>query len=149
MKERKQSRLENLIEDKVRPFLANLGYSLVETGFANIKGGSKVTLFLYSKSNMSVDDLARLSRKISPVLDELDFLKNDYLLELSSPGITRVFKSLREFDIFKGHTVKIVKDKEILIGECRGIENDYLLLMINNEINKINLESINKAKLYG
>ena len=149
MKERKQSSLENLIENKVQPFLANLGYSLVETEFANIKGSSKVTLFLYNKSDMSVDDLARLSKKISPVMDELDFLKNDYLLELSSPGITRVFKNLKEFDIFKGHIIQIVKDQEILIGECRGIENDNLLLLINNEIKQINLESINKAKLYG
>lgn len=55
--------------------------------------------------NTGLNDCERMSRALEPTLDEADILPDTYVLEVSSPGISRQLVSDREFISFKGFAV--------------------------------------------
>jgi ribosome maturation factor RimP len=55
--------------------------------------------------NTGLNDCERMSRALEPTLDQVDILPDTYVLEVSSPGISRQLISDREFISFKGFAV--------------------------------------------
>ncbi len=75
-----------------------------------------------------VDDCARVSRAIDPVLDEIDAIEGEYALEVSSPGIDRPLVRAKDFARWAGHEVKIELEKPIegrkrFTGKLEGIDD--------------------------
>src|SRR3954470_18048412 len=62
---------------------------------------------------LTLDDCARLSRRISELLDEVDPIEHAYRLEVSSPGIDRPLTRLSDFDDWKGHEARIVLEEKV------------------------------------
>ena len=60
-----------------------------------------------SDGAMGVEDCARFSRAISPVLDVADPITTEYNLEVSSPGIDRPLTRPGDFANWTGHEVRI------------------------------------------
>ena len=83
---------------------------------------------------MTIEDCARLSRRISERLDELEASGNDpfdhaYRLEVSSPGIDRPLTRLKDYDDWKGHEARIhphapVDGRKQLSGDLIGTDGD-------------------------
>jgi ribosome maturation factor RimP len=70
---------------------------------------------------LTLDDCARLSRRLSERLDELDPIETAYRLEVSSPGIDRPLTRPRDFDDWKGHEARItLAEKQDGRREFRG-----------------------------
>lgn len=86
---------------------------------------------------LTLEDCARLSRRLSERLDELDPIDNAYRLEVSSPGIDRPLTRLKDFDDWKGHEAKIslaekLNDRKQFTGELTGTEGDDILIEVPN-----------------
>ncbi|UBF25335.1 ribosome maturation factor RimP [Kovacikia minuta CCNUW1] len=64
----------------------------------------------------SLEDCEQMSRALEPILDADEILPDAYVLEVSSPGISRVLTSDREFVSFKGFPV-IVTTSEPYAGQ--------------------------------
>ncbi|MFB2833367.1 ribosome maturation factor RimP [Floridanema evergladense] len=88
----------------------------------------------------SLDDCERMSRALETSLDASDVIPDAYVLEISSPGISRHLSSDREFISFKGFTV-LVNTSEPYEGksEWRGklIERDETSVYLNQKGRKI------------
>jgi ribosome maturation factor RimP len=86
---------------------------------------------------LTLDECARLSRRISEVFDALeaegrDPINHAYRLEVSSPGIDRPLTRLQDFDDWKGHEARIVlgeklEGRKVFSGVLTGIEGDEVL----------------------
>jgi ribosome maturation factor RimP len=63
-----------------------------------------------------LDDCERMSRALEERLDATDIIPDTYVLEISSPGISRQLSTDREFISFKGYAV-IVKTSEPFEGQ--------------------------------
>ncbi|GET39058.1 ribosome maturation factor RimP [Microseira wollei] len=59
------------------------------------------------EQDTSLDDCERMSRALEAALDATDIIPDAYILEISSPGISRHLSSDREFISFKGFPVLI------------------------------------------
>ncbi len=57
------------------------------------------------EQNTGLDDCERMSRALEASLDATDLIPDAYVLEVSSPGISRILTSDREFISFKGFAV--------------------------------------------
>ena len=87
---------------------------------------------------LTLDDCARLSRRLSAVLDELeaegrDPIEHAYRLEVSSPGIDRPLTRLKDYDDWKGHEARIVlaeklEGRKVFSGNLTGSEGDQVLV---------------------
>ncbi len=87
---------------------------------------------------LTLDDCARLSRRLSEMLDGLeaegrDPIESAYRLEVSSPGIDRPLTRLNDFDDWKGHEAKIslaekLNGRKQFTGELLGTEGEDIMI---------------------
>jgi ribosome maturation factor RimP len=87
---------------------------------------------------LTLEDCARLSRRISDLLDEAEAEGRDpvphaYRLEVSSPGIDRPLTRLKDYDDWKGHEARIVlaeklDGRKVFSGVLTGREGETVLV---------------------
>lgn len=86
---------------------------------------------------LTLDDCARLSRRLSEVLDEADPIEEAYRLEVSSPGIDRPLTRLKDFEDWKGHEARIslreaLDGRKQFTGDLIGVEGDTIRIEVQN-----------------
>ena len=85
---------------------------------------------------------------MSLLLDSQDPIKGSYRLEVSSPGLTRRLKTLKEFDHFTGRRVKIHTKEGIVRGTIKGLAGDNeLFIDIDGSEILLHMQDIIKANL--
>jgi ribosome maturation factor RimP len=142
-----------VIEKLIEPSARELGYDLVRV---RLQGGQRTVLQIMAERQdrraMVVEDCARLSRRISAVLDEADPIAQDYTLEVSSPGIDRPLMKPADFERFAGHEVKIELETPMagckrFQGAIAKVESDRVALEIDANTVSFPLSQIRSAKL--
>jgi ribosome maturation factor RimP len=112
------------------------GLSLVRVKM--IGGTSDPTLQVMAERpdtrQLSLEECARLSRRLSDLLDTLeeqgaDPIEDSYRLEVSSPGIDRPLTRLEDYDDWKGHEARIhphepYEGRKQLSGDLIGTDGD-------------------------
>ena len=98
------------IEDKVtllvEPLLAGTTLELVDVEYVQEREWY-LRIFIDKPGGVGIEDCEQLSRTVEPVLDEVDFLKQAYYLEVSSPGLDRVLRREKDFVRYAGKLVDI------------------------------------------
>ncbi len=99
---------ERRLLDLIRPVADGLGMEIVRL---RVQGGRRPHLQVMAEraggAPTDVEDCARLSRALSPVLDAADPIPEAYLLEVSTPGIDRPLTRPGDFARWTGHAAKI------------------------------------------
>jgi ribosome maturation factor RimP len=141
----------------IEPEAKALGFALVRV--AMIGGTSDPTLQVMAERpdtrQLTIDDCADLSRRISEKLDGMEAEGRDpidgaYRLEVSSPGIDRPLTRARDYADWTGHEARLKLAEEgakPLSGTIKGIDNDIVLLATPKGDREIPFESIASAKL--
>jgi ribosome maturation factor RimP len=96
-----------MLDELVAPAVEAAGYRLVRL---RLMGGKRKTLQVMAErpdGGMDVEDCAALSRAVSEVLEAADPLADEYVLEVSSPGIDRPLTALEDFARFAGHEARV------------------------------------------
>src|SRR3712207_4684892 len=102
---------------------------------------------------LSLEDCARLSRRLSERLDELAPTEHAYRLEVSSPGIDRPLTRLQDFADWKGHEAKISLKEKIdgrkqFPGDLLGFEGDRVVIEVQGiGETRLPFDHIHSAKL--
>lgn len=97
----------SLVADLVEPLLTGSGHELYDVVM------SAATLHVYVAGTVDLDELARLTRDISDVLDDADPIADRYTLEVSTPGLERTLRTARHFAAAIGEKVKIKTNPDI------------------------------------
>ncbi|HEY0147909.1 MAG TPA: ribosome maturation protein RimP [Allosphingosinicella sp.] len=89
---------------------------------------------------LTLEDCARLSRRLSDLLDEAeaegrDPIPHAYRLEVSSPGIDRPLTRLKDYSDWTGHEARIVlaeklDGRKVFAGNILGTEGDTVLVEV-------------------
>ena len=114
---------------------------------------SNQTLRIYIDKNegISVEDCERVSKHVSKVLDaENDFSEN-YLLEVSSPGLDRKFFYKEQYKDYLNEPLKVTffdtHNKKTIKGHLQHADTDFITLELKDEIKEIAFSSIIQANL--
>jgi len=102
------------LQDLLEPVISELGYETVRImtiGQANPT--LQIMIDKLDGSDIVVEDCAKVSRRISEVLDETDPIKDKYNLEVSSPGLDRPLTKPEHFKRFAGYEAKVETDELI------------------------------------
>ncbi|UCE01651.1 MAG: ribosome maturation factor RimP [Candidatus Latescibacterota bacterium] len=92
---------------RIEEHVESLGFECVDMLFA-LEGGRRILrIVLDSSGGVVLDECARVSRELGPILDECTDLPAGYYLEVSSPGINRPLTKPAHFERFKGERVKV------------------------------------------
>lgn len=115
------------------PVIEALGYRLVRVIVSNRDGGTLQVMAENSNGQIDVNQLTRISRDLSPLLDAHDLISDRYFLEVSSPGIDRPLVRPSDFKNWVGYEVKL-KVRQAIDGQKRfrgfieGFENNEVLI---------------------
>ena len=103
----KRETYEMKTEELLKPIIAENNFELVDVEF--VKEGSNWYLRAYidKEGGITVDDCELVSRALSDLLDEKDFIDEAYILEVSSPGLGRPLKKDKDFVRSIGEEVEI------------------------------------------
>ncbi|HYJ58347.1 MAG TPA: ribosome maturation factor RimP [Methyloceanibacter sp.] len=121
------------IADLAEPVLEELGFRLIRVKVSGRDGGTVQVMAERPSGEMTVEDCATISRRLSPVLDAYDPIPGRYRLEVSSPGIDRPLVRPSDFALWAGHEAKL-ELKELVDGRKRfrgvieGVEQDEVRL---------------------
>ena len=143
-----EERVEGLIKSKVK----DLGYELYDVQYSKEGKDYFLRVFIDKQEGIDLEDCEKVSNEINPLLDEADYIKEMYFLEVSSPGIERVIRKEKHFEVAKGKEVEvklfkpIEKQKEFVGILEKWDENTVYLQIEENEI-QIERKNISLMKL--
>ena len=128
--------------------LAGAGLFLLELSVSKNRGTIIIKAVIYSPAGTGTEECTKAHRLILPHV-QLNFDVQNPVIEISSPGIDRIIKSNREWNAFKGKTIKILlNDRDDWIsGTLVGFENDVIHFTGKNGLMNIELASVAKARL--
>lgn len=123
------------VADLAEPVLEELGFRLVRVKVSGRDGGTVQVMAERTEGQMTIDDCAAISRKVSALLDARDPMPGGYRLEVSSPGIDRPLVRPSDFSASIGHEAKVelkelVDGRKRFRGRIEGVENGEALLRI-------------------
>ncbi len=143
----------------IEPEANTLGLRLVRVGFFG--GKSDPTLQVMAERpdtrQLTLDDCAVLSRRLSEILDALDGTADDpideaYRLEVSSPGIDRPLTRLSDYADWAGHEARLklvepIEGRKMFDADLTGIDDDAVLVVAKHGQMRIPFAEIASAKL--
>jgi len=100
-------KLDDKIIGEIERIVAALGAELYEAKYFFSGKTAVLRVFADTPSGITLDECSAISKKISLCLDEIDFSKGAYTLEVSSPGITRMLVSVRDFERVVGKELSV------------------------------------------
>ena len=105
------------------------------------------------QGGISLDECEAISRKISNKLDESDPISENYILEVSSPGIERRLRTLEHFQKYVGETIDIglyqaKNGSKTLSGKLLGFSDGTISIEIENETQSIMQSETTSIKLH-
>ena len=129
--------------------IKNLGYELIDIELRTGKDGKVLTFYIYSEQGITIDDCERVSNFLDQKLDDLDLVKVQYYLEVSSPDLSRPLKTDRDLEISSNELLKVtLKNGEFFLGYIDEIKDDSLVFSLNEQEEiEVNREDIKQIKI--
>jgi ribosome maturation factor RimP len=144
------------LETLLAPAVEAAGYRLVRL---RLMGGKRKTLQVMAEradGQMDVEDCAKLSRLLSEVLEAADPISDEYVLEVSSPGIDRPLTAPNDFVRFAGYEARVelargMEGRRRFKGVLMGVEGGDVVVDVteNGDTQRLKLPigDIVEAKL--
>ena len=131
--------IEATIEEIVQPIVDAKNFEIVDIEYVKEAGEYYLRVYLDKEGGISLSDCELVSRELSEILDKKDPIKDNYFLEVSSPGLDRPLKKDKDFERYKGRDVEIKLYKPMngskqFEGELVGLtEDDNIKVIIDGE----------------
>ena len=143
-----ESKVQALIENEI----TDLGYELYDVEYLKEGRDFYLRIHINSKNGIGIEDCEKVNNVIDPILDEKDFIKDQYFLEVSSVGLERNLRKEKHFKEAIGENIEIKLYKKInntktIEGKLENFENGILKIENQGEILDINIKDIASAKV--
>ena len=132
------AKIDEALEKIAVSVCENFGVYVYDTEYKKEGSEFYLRLFIDKDGGVTIDDCENVSRQISPLLDELTFIKEAYIFEVSSPGIDRHLTRPWHFDKVIGQEIDIklfapVNSKKEISGILKGYSDGIITLEENGK----------------
>jgi ribosome maturation factor RimP len=140
------------LEKIIKPTVVDMGFEFWGLDYSNKSGSAFLRVFIESEKGINVEDCAEVSRRLSVLLDVENPIKGVYDLEISSPGMSRRFYSLDQYQRFIGAFIKVklylnFNGRKNFKGILVGVQNEELVIRDGDDEFFIPFESIDKGSM--
>lgn len=148
------AKVEEKIEELVTKPINDLGYRVYDVMYVKEGKDNYLRIFIDNDKGISLDDCETVNNAITDMLDEANIIKDQYFLEISSPGVERHIRkdSQLEEHIGKEIDIKLFKpiDKEKeLMGTLKKFDQDTITIETEERqeitIERKNISSMKRA----
>ncbi len=145
------SNIETKVEQLLEKIIVDLGYDLYDVRYEKEAKDYYLRIIIDKPEGIDINDCETVNNAINDILDEADYIKDQYFLEVSSPGLERILRKEKHFlsQIGKEVSVKLFKPinkQKELIGILEEYNNTELTIKVDDETIKINLKDIALVK---
>lgn len=138
-----EEKVENLVKDKIE----GIGYELYDVEYVKEGKDYYLRIFIDKPDGVDLTDCEKVTNEINDILDEANYIKEQYFLEVSSPGIERVLRKDKhlEQNIGKEVSVKLFRKDKNGNKEYQGFLkafNDEEIELENAKIERKNIAQI-------
>lgn len=98
---------EKRTEELLLPIMEENNFELVDVEYVKEAGNWYLRAYIDKEGGINIDDCELVSRALSEKLDEVDFIEEAYILEVSSPGLGRPLKKDKDLKRSIGEEVEI------------------------------------------
>lgn len=125
-----EEKVEQLVKDKIEA----IGYELYDVEYAKEGKNYFLRIFIDKPDGIDLNDCEKVNDAINDMLDTADYIKEQYFLEVSSPGIERVLRKEQHLKQNIGNEISVKlfqKDengKKEYQGILKGFDNEKVEL---------------------
>lgn len=147
----KREEYEQKTEKLLEPILKENNFELYDVEFVKEAGTFYLRAFIDKEGGININDCELVSRRLSELLDEKDFIPDAYILEVSSPGLGRALKKDKHFEKSIGEEVEVKLFKAIdkqkeFVGYLESYNDDVIVISDEQE-NELEFERTNIASV--
>ena len=148
------SKIAEAAERVVRPIVEANGVELVDVEYKKVFGTPTLTVYIDKPGGVSLDDCERVHMAIDAPLDELDPTQGQpYNLNVSSPGLDRPLKTVRDFERKIGEKIEVslyapVDGEKKFLAVLSEVRGEEITLDDNGKTVTLQLKQIAAAKPY-
>jgi len=141
------------LEELLTPLLETEKLELVDLNIMPEHGKKVLRVFIDKEGGVNLGDCETWSGKIGTAVDASDIMRDNYVLEVSSPGMDRVLKKENDFIRFKGQKAKIsvfepIGGQRNFSGEILSAGNGLVTLKdITGKTVEIQIDKMARARL--
>ena len=148
----KKSEIEAYCTELVTPIIDEGNYELVDVEY--VKEGSDYYLRVYAdkEGGINIDDCVAISRALEAKLDAEDKIDGAYILEVSSPGLTRPLKKDKDLKRSLGKNVDVklytkVNDLKEFTAKLEDFTPEDITFIYNDDTISISRKDISMIRL--
>lgn len=146
------AKVEVLLEEIAQPICDQEGVYIYECEYKKEGGSFYLRLFIDKDGGVTIEDCENVSRKVNEKLDELDPIKEEYIFEVSSPGIDRKLTRDWHFEKAIGKEVDLklfapFEGSKTLTGILTGYDHSLLSLDLGGRIVRIEKGKTSSVRL--
>ena len=124
--------IEEKVEKLLTPIIENVGYELYDVEYAKEGKDYFLRVFIDKEGGIDLDDCQKVNDGINDMLDDADYIKEQYFLEISSPGIERVLRKDEHLQNAIGEEIEIslfkpVDGKKEYSGFLKGFNKEKIM----------------------
>ncbi len=132
--------IEEKVEGLLKPIIEGLGYKLYDVEYAKEAKNYFLRIFIDKEEGIDIDDCEKVNNAITDILDEADYIKEQYFLEVSSPGVERILRKDNHLKENIGNEVEVklfkpLDEKKQFQGILKDFNNEEIMLETDKTIN--------------
>ena len=148
----RREHIEELVAAEVEKIIAGTALELVDVEYVRERNWY-LRVFIDKQGGVDLEDCQAVSEKLSKILDEKDPISDNYLLEVSSPGLDRVLKKEKDFVRYQGRDVDIPFFKphngtKLLTAVLKGRDGDVLTVSHDETEETLDMKDISQIRLH-
>ena len=139
---------QNELTALLEPTLNGLGFELVD--YEASRTGNLIRVYIDSANGITVEDCAAVSNHLTRLfaVEGIEYGR----LEISSPGLDRPLRQVRDFKRFQGERAQVkmrvpVDGRKNFVGVLRGASEAEIQLEVDGTVVSLELAQVEKARL--
>lgn len=142
--------LEKKIFEELEPIINGLNISLYDVIYEKEGKDFYLRIFIEKDGGVDISDCENVNNAINDILDEKDFIKGHYYLEVSSAGLKKTLRLDKHFENNIGNKIQIslykpINNSKNVIGILKNYDDEKVIVE-SDEIIEINKNDISLIK---
>ncbi|MEE1009404.1 MAG: ribosome maturation factor RimP [Agathobacter sp.] len=138
----KASIYEAKTEEIIQPIIDRMNFELVDVEYVKEGGTWYLRAYIDKEGGITVNDCEDVAREMNVLLDELDYIPDSYIFEVSSPGLGRPLKKEKDYIRNMDKKVEIRTYRAIdrckeFYGILKAYDKDSVTIEDDNEETKV------------
>ncbi len=147
----------DILKEEVEKVAIPLGLKVIELNATRGHKGLNIIVVIEKDGGVTISDCEKVTRLLNDRLTILHSSEiDDYTLQVSSPGTSRVFKDKKEYELFISKDVKVVllepldssQSSNVIVGKLTGFKDDVVNIEVEGKSILVPLDKISKTKLH-